>query len=237
MGDLDKKMKKTILSLFFYFLPCLTCVAGELDPVRVESLKNHVSRNLSTLHGWCSQEKALNFIDLVLEVKPDVCVDIGSFGGRSVLPVASALKFLDHGIVIAIDPWDKIEALKHFDPYEDHRHMDWWGKVDFFGIYNSFLNMISNHELGKYVHVLRLSSERAAPEVGDIDILYIDGNHSDAIALLDAKLYLPKVRSGGYIWVNDSTWTCMQPAIEFLQESCDPVRLIDNGNCILFKKR
>ncbi|HUD01937.1 MAG TPA: class I SAM-dependent methyltransferase [Rhabdochlamydiaceae bacterium] len=231
-------MKKIILSLFFCFLPCLTYAGGELDQAKVEALKNHVCRNLSTLHGWCSQEKAQNFIDLVLEVKPDVCVEIGTFGGSSVLPVASALKFLDHGIVYAIDPWDKIEALKYFDPYEDHRHMDWWGKIDFFGIYHSFLNMVSNHELGKYVKVLRMTSEKAADEVKEaIDILYIDGNHSEAIALLDVKLYLPKVRQGGYIWLNDSTWSCMQPAVELLQESCDAIRLIDNGNCILFKKR
>ena len=139
--------------------------------------------------------------------------------------------------MIAIDPWDKIETLKYMDPVEESAHMDWWGKVPFNTIYASYLNMINKHNLGKYCTTLRTTSEKAAPEVGAIDILYLDGNHSEVVSVKDVKLYLPKVRSGGYIWLNDSTWTNLQSSIELLQESCDVIRLIDNGNCILFKKR
>jgi len=205
------------------------------DPV--DDLKRHISHELKTLHGWCSEEKALNFIDLVLEVKPAVCVDIGAFGGKSVLPVASALKFLDKGVVIAIDPWDKIEALKHFEPTDDPRHLEWWGKVDFNSIYRGFAQMLQRNNLGKYCKVMKMTSEKAAPYIETIDILYLDGNHAEKMVTQDVQLYLPKIRSGGYIWLNDSTWTAMQPAIELLMESCDVIKLIDNGNCILFKKR
>ncbi|HEX2579775.1 MAG TPA: class I SAM-dependent methyltransferase [Rhabdochlamydiaceae bacterium] len=224
-------MKKHILLFLLFFAQLLH--ANET----VEELKRQVCQELPSIQGWCSKEKALNFIDLVLEVRPEVCVDIGTFGGRSVLPVASALKFLDHGIVIAIDPWDKIEALRHMDPVEESDHMDWWGKVSFNAIYASYLNLINKHNLGKYCRTIRATSEKAAPDVGTIDILYLDGNHSEVVSVKDVKLYLPKVRSGGYIWLNDSTWTQLQSSIELLQESCDVIRLIDNGNCILFKKR
>jgi Methyltransferase domain len=236
MGNLDKTMRKSIF-LLFCFLTCFAQANSDLNQTHVEALKVHVCGHLPNLMGWCTREKALSFIDLVLEVRPQVCVDIGSFGGSSVLPVASALKFLGQGVVIAIDPWDKIEALKHFDPFEDQRHMDWWGKVDFNQVYQSYLNMIRVHDLGKYCKTMKMTSEKAASQIPSIDILYIDGNHSEEIAAQDVMLYLPKVISGGYIWLNDSTWPCMQPAIALLQESCDVVRLIDNGNCILFKKR
>jgi hypothetical protein len=235
-------MKKLILLLLLFSIPCFALgfalADDEPGPEHVVALKVHVCAHLPYLHGWCSKEKALNFIDLVLQVKPQVCVEIGAFGGSSVLPVAYALKLLNKGIVIGIDPWDKIEVLKYFDPKEDAKNIEYWDKfVDFDNIYHSYLNMISYHGLEKYCKTLRMTSEKAASQLETIDILHIDGNHNEAVALQDVKLYLPKVRMGGYVWLNDSTWPCMQPAIELLQEHCDVVRLIDNGNCILFKKR
>lgn len=222
-------MKKSILVfvLFFSFL--------RADPA--DDLKKQVCHEIYTLHGWCTPEKALNFIDLVLEVKPEVCVDIGTFGGRSLFPVAAALKFLDKGVVIGIDPWDKVECLKHFDETDDPRHIDWWGRVDFNHIYRSFLQMLQRYNLEKYCKMIKATSEKAASQIETIDILYIDGNHAEHMVTKDVELYLPKIRTGGYIWLNDSTWTAMQPAIELLTESCDVIKLIENGNCILFKKR
>ena len=222
-------MKKIIL----IFVLCFSFLHAD----REEDLKKHVCSELYTLHGWCTAEKALNFIDLVLEVKPDVCVDIGTYGGRSLFPVASALKFLGKGIVIGIDPWDKIECLKHFEPTEDPRHVDWWSKVDFNSIYRSFIVMLQRYNLEKYCKVIKATSEKAAPQIDTIDILYIDGNHAEHMVTRDVQLYLPKIRIGGYIWLNDTTWTATQPAIELLTESCEVIKLIDNGNCILFKKR
>jgi len=97
--------------------------------------------------------------------------------------------------------------------------------------------MISHHGFEEYCLVLRSTSEQAVAAIGDIDILYLDGCHDEAVAAQDVKLYLPKVRPGGYIWINDSLWAALQPAIDLLLESCDFVKLIDGGNCILFRKR
>jgi hypothetical protein len=222
-------MKKMIL----FFLLCFSFLCAD----REGDLKKHVCNELPHLHGWCTTEKALNFIDLVLEVQPEVCVDIGTFGGRSLFPVASALKFLGKGIVIGIDPWDKIECLKHFEATDDPRHIDWWGKIDFNQIYRGFVQMLQKHNLEKYCKALKTTSEKASSQIESIDILYIDGNHAEHMVTQDVQLYLPKVRKGGYIWLNDTTWTAMQPAIELLTEGCDVIKLIENGNCILFKKK
>ncbi len=222
-------MKK--LALFFVL--CFSFLRAD----GVEDLKQHVCNELYSLHGWCTREKALNFIDLVLEVKPQVCVEIGVFGGRALFPVASTLKYLGQGVVIGIDPWDKIECMKYFEPTDNPQHVDWWGKVDFNFIYRAFLDMLRKYKLEKYCQAMKSTSEKAAPKIETIDILYIDGNHAEQIALQDVQLYLPKVRQGGYIWMNDTTWTSLQPAVELLTENCDVIKLIDNGNCILFKKR
>lgn len=233
MGDLDKTMRK-ILSFALFFIFCFASAHAEQD---VDALKQRVSNVLPHLEGWCSKEKALNFIDLVLDVQPDICVEIGVFGGASLFPVASALKFLGHGAIIAIDPWDRAECMKNFDPVKDKAHIEWWSKVNLTYIYYSYLNTLRRYEIEEYVMTLKLTAEKAAPEVGEIDILYIDGNHTEPSIMQDVSLYLPKVRSGGYIWLNDTLWESTQPAVEMLLESCDVIKLIDNGNCILFRKR
>lgn len=202
-----------------------------------DEFKRGVYKSLLSLEGWCSKEKASEFIDLVLEVKPEVCVEIGVFGGSSVFPVASTLKLLSHGKLLAIDPWDKIECIKYFDPTEDGEHLKWWGNLNINFIYYSYLNMLKKHDLEDYVITIRETSAKAAAQIDQIDILYIDGNHSEEVSSFDVQCYLPKVRMGGYIWYNDALSKDRQEGIELLLEKCDVVKLIEDGNCILFRKR
>jgi hypothetical protein len=229
-------MGETVKKILFFVVCVVSFLKADSDP-RVDGLKQRVCSAVPYLEGWGTTEKALNFIDLVLEVKPDVCVEIGVFGGRSLYPVASALKFLNHGIVYGIDPWDKFECIRYYDPVEDSANLIWWGKLNLNYIYSSYAAMLRKYELEKYCVTLRMTSESAASEIEQIDILHIDGNHSEQASLRDVSLYLPKVRTGGYIWMNDSSWPERQEAVDLLLRSCDAVKLIDGGNCILFKKR
>ncbi len=224
-------MKKAIT----YFL-LFTALSSFSTDSADKQLKQTVCNALPLISGWCSQEKALNFVDLVLEVKPQVCVDIGTFGGSSLFPVASTLKFLKQGFVIGIDPWDKTENLRNFDPVSDQINAIWWSTINFDSIYNSYNAMISNYGLTDYCITLKMTSEKAAAQIEHIDILYIDGGHSEAAFTTDVLLFLPKVRRGGYIWLNDTLWEQAQYAIELLLLQCEVIKLIDNGNCILFRK-
>lgn len=225
---------KKIFSLLLIFTAALL----NADVSKEQKLKDQVLNALPSVEGWCSKEKALNFIDLVLETKPDVCVEIGVYGGSSLFPVASTLKHLEHGIIIAIDPWDKIECIKYFDPVEDKVNLNWWGKLNLDYIYNLYLKMLKRYDLNEYCITIRAPSEEAVNEIDEpIDILHIDGNFSKEGTSQDVILYLPKVRSGGYIWINDALSTKRQEAVDMLNDACDVVKLIENGNCILFKKR
>ncbi|HSX11024.1 MAG TPA: class I SAM-dependent methyltransferase [Chlamydiales bacterium] len=213
------------------------CFSLSLYANPVDDLKAKVSQGLPNLYGWCTKEKALSFIDLVLEVKPDVCVEIGVFGGRSLLPVAATLQFLGRGVVIGVDPWSKEEAIRHFDPVKDQPHINWWAQVNYDEIYNSYLNMLTQYQLEDYVITLRTTSALASYAIGPIDILYLDGNHNERVSNRDVKLYLPKVRPGGYIWLNDSLLDNLQSSLNLLFETCDCLNVIDGGNTILFRKR
>ena len=120
-------MKKNLISfLAFLLVSPLFCTEGSID-----ALKEKVCRFQPSFVGWCSQEKALMLIDLTLELKPKVCVDIGVFGGSSLYPVAATLKFLDSGLIFGIDPWDKSETLKSFDPVRDQDSYKWWDDIDY----------------------------------------------------------------------------------------------------------
>jgi hypothetical protein len=183
-------MKKIFLALFLSL--------GLLHAAdREDFLKDQVCNLLPSLEGWCSREKALNFIELVLEMEPDVCVEIGAFGGASVFPVAS----------------------------------------DFNYVLDAYCTMLKRFGLNDFCITIKTTSEKAAMCLKSIDILHIDGSRDERVSAGDVQIYLPLVRSGGYVWINDALWPERQLAIGLLKESCDLIKTIDNGNCILFKKR
>lgn len=215
----------------------ILCIFSSLSSETVDELKYNVCDTIPEIWGWCSKEKALSFIDLVLEVKPQVCAEIGVFGGASLLPVACALKHLEQGVIVAIDPWDKLECIRYLDPDKDTKDLRWWAHQNLDHIYFGFISILRQFELEKICILLRATSKKASKVIGPIDILHIDGNHYANVAMEDVLLYLPKVRSGGYIWFNDATWATLQPAIKVLSESCDIIKTVDNGNCVLFRKR
>ncbi len=224
-------MNKLIL-----FFCCISVVYSE-QTVSIDELKKEIVEILPELYGWCSKEKAMNYMDLVLEVKPSLCVEIGVFGGASLLPVAVALDYLQRGTVVAIDPWDKIECIRYLDPDLDTENLRWWTHINLDHVYYSFVQLLRQFEVEKSTLILRKTSKKAAPIIGAIDILHLDGNHYPKMVLEDATLYVPKVKKGGYVWLNDSSWAAFKPAIDLILESCDIVKTIDGGNCTLFKKR
>lgn len=222
------------MKLFAFFASLGILFAAEPDPVL---LKEQAAEGLKTIPGWCTREKSDSFIDLVLETKPHIWVEIGVFGGSSLFPAASALQALGEGIVIAIDPWDKIEALRHLDPAKNWRDWDWWSRVNLREIERGFRQMLEDRQLQNTVAILKMPSKDAASKIRKIDILTIDGNLSEEGVLEDVRLYLPKVVPGGYVWLNDALNTSRQTTQDLLLLSCQLIRSIDGGNCLLFQKR
>ncbi len=201
----------------------------------IDVIKKTITQQLPSVEGWCSEEKSNAMIDLIVDVEPEVCVEIGVFGGASILPTAMALKYLDKGVVYAIDPWANVECTKNYE--EGDANHSWWSEVNLEYIYNSFIWLLKNNHIEDYCVVLQETSASASPKIPEIDILHIDGNHSEECSVFDVTTYLPKVKSGGYIWMDDFDWRTTGRAIELLREECDEIIAVDNGNCVLFQKR
>lgn len=185
--------------------------------------KNYQSKVLSyqsQIPGWCSLEKAAAMMDLIYEVRPEICVEIGVFGGSSIYPTASALKFLQHGKVYAIDPWKTSPCLEGYAP--ENANYQWWGQVNLEQIYLGFIEMLRKFQILSYCEVFRMRSDESLDLFVDnsIDILHIDGNHTEDVAISDAQMYLPKVKKGGYIWFDDINWATTGPAVAFLSLYC-----------------
>ncbi len=203
----------------------------------VENLKGQIAYILYGITGWCSENKAMEFVDLVLETKPKVYVEIGVYEGASFFPAAMALKFLGSGIAYAVDPWDTYECIRYYDKIQDEAQWRWWASIDLDKAYGHFLRLLNTYHLEGCSRVLRKTSVEAAAEIGEIDILHLDGDHSETMSLKDVQVYLPKVKSGGYIWLNDALWRERGDAVDFLLEFCDVAKVIESANCVLFKKR
>jgi len=207
-----------------------------------EDLTKKVISCLPKLIGWCSDEKAEEIIDLILEEKPKVYVEIGVFGGSSLFPVLATFKYLKQGKVYAIDSWSNDVCIKNLDDTDPNKK--WWEKVDLKQVHNSFKSMLKNYKMEKICKIFKCTSENALKNFEDnsIDVLHIDGNYSEETTYNDVVKYLPKVKKDGFIWLSNIYWYVngempREKAFEYLFDNCSDLMLfVDNGNCVLFQK-
>jgi hypothetical protein len=192
----------------------------------------------SQIPGWCSLEKAEKMMNLIYNSHPKICVEIGVFGGSSISPTAQALKYLNQGVVFAIDPWTNQDCTEGYS--SEDANYKWWNSIDMENILSQFKLMLSSHGLTPYCKILRTTSELAITtfENDSIDILHVDGNHSEESALRDVMLYFPKVKKNGYIWFDDVNWSSTNKAVQYLKEHCTLNLDYSIGNsCYLFQKQ
>ena len=195
---------------------------------------------LPKIQGWCTLEKASKLANLIIENKLEICVEIGVFGGSSLIPQAMALKNNGKGMIYGIDPWNNDCALEEMI-HDDHKK--WWSELNLEDVYNHCSSNIESFGLSQFCTLIRSKSENVVDKFEDnsIDLLHIDGNHSEVLSYKDATLYLPKVKTGGYIMFDDIWWSevdnyvTTRKAIVYLLEYCDRVDVINN-DCLLLRK-
>lgn len=170
---------------------------------------------MDQLEGWCSKSKASILMDLVFMLKPQIAVEIGVFGGKSLVPMAFALKVADGGTIYGIDPWDSHESIDGMDGV----NYDWWGSIDHEKILKGLQMKIAEFEINDHVLLIKSTSEQA-PLIYNIDLLHIDGNHSEKSSFIDVTKWVPLVRRGGVIILDDITWGTMGKAVKWLDENC-----------------
>jgi predicted O-methyltransferase YrrM len=205
----------------------------------LDSVLAEVSKALPEISGWCKPEKAQALVETILSRQPELCVELGVFGGSSLIPQALALKDLGKGRVVGIDPWKTDAALEEMN---DSRNIEWWGKQDLESVYRHCEGNIKKYGVAQYCHLIRDKAENVVNSFADasIGMLHIDGNHAELPAYKDATLWLPKVQSGGIVFFDDVWWTdghdepTTRKAIVYLLEHCAKIRLVHD--CMILQK-
>ena len=156
----------------------------------------------STLPGWCQREKWVRMCNGIMADKPAAIVEIGVFGGSSLLPMAVAASTYG-GIVYGIDPWAVEPCLVGM---EDKANRDWWQQnVDLETIYRDLTLQVAKLGL-QNVELIRQTSDATA-FVQPIGLLHIDGNHSYEPCRRDFRKWIPMVKAGGVVVCDDVGWS------------------------------
>ncbi len=194
-------------------------------------LFNRITDIVPKLEGWCTIDKALDLAATVLTLRPEVSVEIGVFGGKSVIPIALAHSAIGKGQVWAIDPWAANESVKGQNAENDA----WWSKLDHDSVHRKFVDAVVQEGLMGQIHIIRDTSDNVKPP-NKIDFLHIDGNHGPQ-AFKDAKRFAPNVRVGGVVFLDDLGWDggAVGKAAEFLGDS-GFIRLYDRDSGAMFQR-
>ena len=168
-----------------------------------------IDLNLTTLPGWCTPEKGKRMA--ALATGASLCVELGVFGGRSLVAMALSLRGQGFGRVHGIDPYTAAAALEgDNDPAND----EWWGGLDYEDIARAAQGAIGRLGLVNFAQLILLPSREAVSSYADgtIDVLHQDSNHSEEISCEEVSLWTSKIRPGGYWIFDDTDWPSTQKA-------------------------
>ena len=190
---------------------------------------------IESLDGWCSLEKANLMYNLVLENKPNLIVELGVYGGRSLVPMALAQLENGAGVIKGIDPWSIDASL---EGNHTEQSLGGWEGVNYPYIYERCSKAIDNHKLTN-CELIRMKSQDAVNLFVDnsIDILHQDGNHSEELTCLEVELYMSKLKSGGY-WISDDVnFDTIKKSLKLIEQHCDLIPHNAKTPFAVYKKR
>lgn len=175
--------------------------------------------------GGCSVEKAAHMAQLIKNNHLKATLDIGVYRGRSFFPQALAHKLYTDGVVYGVDPYSNADAIQY-----DHPELQ--DALDRFAAYTNFAVLFSQvvsfqeaYGLTQNSILLRQRSDEAVIYFKthniEFDLIHIDGNHDTNVVLSDVQLYLPLLKPGGYLVLDDISWASVKPAVDFAMQHAE----------------
>jgi predicted O-methyltransferase YrrM len=184
---------------------------------RALPLEEKVSRCLETTDGWCSPKKAAWLARLIVSRQVKNILEVGIFGGKSLIPMALAVQSAGGGTVIGVEPWSADVAIS--EPTNETNDA-WWASINFAQVKERFFANAARYGVLAMIKVMETDSDSAFRflEPGDrqFDLIHIDGAHSPERALRDAKSWSKLVKKGGLVVFDDIGWPSVAPARDFL---------------------
>ena len=159
--------------------------------VRIHLLYNNninkeiIMMNTDTrVEGWLTRNEG-ELLYLMARSCRHPLVEIGSYKGKSTIHLGMGSQDGHQPTVYAVDTWH-----------------DYFGSGD---TKDEFRKNIDAMGLNEIISPIRSPSNKAVNKFQDgiLDLVFIDGNHN--LALEDYRLWLPKLRDGGFMVVHDTT--------------------------------
>jgi len=172
--------------------------------------------------GGCPIEKALYLANAIVKNNMKCTLEIGVYRGRSLVPQAIAHKRTG-GLAIGVDPFRKSSAKELESPAEHAAEIDrWLESTDFDGIHAELAAALTELELNPYVNLIRATSDEALPRAKEyaLDMLHIDGNHDSVFVRRDLANYLPLLKQGGLLIMDDIDWPSVAVCLDDVEASC-----------------
>lgn len=171
------------------------------------------------LSGWCTVDKARRLVAIASRLpQPASCVEVGVHGGRSLVALAAGLRAAGYGQIIGVDSYAAADCLEG-DQSDVDKQL--WSTTDYEALYREAVSAIERRDYGisTYASVMRERSEAFSRCVVDasLNLIHLDGNHSELVSCRDVAMWLPKMRSQS-VWICDDTnWPSMQKALGMLE--------------------
>lgn len=182
------------------------------------------------LPGWPMPQREAQMAQLILDTRPNIVVELGVYGGRSLIPQSLALKYNGFGHIYGIDAWDAETVAKNAALGEDPITQKQLNIA-----YTACLDRIKELDLVRWATLLPWDSHEETEGFGNIDILNIDAGHSDQSSCRDVEVWLPRVRRGGFIWFDDVQWPSVKKALGMIEQHCEIES--DQGLYRLYRKK
>lgn len=152
--------------------------------------------------GFLDADEGARLYDLAIEVSAHgPCLEVGSYCGKSTIYLASACR--EHGgVLFAVDHHRGSEEHQVGEAYHDPELYDAVAKrMDSFWAFRRTLVLA---ELEATVVPIVASSALVGRHwTTPLQLVFIDGGHSQAAALADYAAWSPHVAAGGYLAIHD----------------------------------
>lgn len=172
--------------------------------------EKRLSTVMPALEGWCSTEKALKLVEVIITHKIDQVIEIGIYGGKSLVPMALAVKEVNpNGRCIGIDAWDTKVAVQE---KTSEGNDEWWSRLDIIRIKNDFLKYLCESSLAGIIRIIELPATESLAIFrrwryrNQFGLIHIDGNHSARQSLRDLKMAYSVLPANGIIVLDDINW-------------------------------
>jgi hypothetical protein len=170
-----------------------------------------IERELPGLPGWCTPKKGKRIAELARDAH--LIVELGVFGGRSLVAMALALRDSsnDFSRVDGIDPYTPAAALEGTN---DPANSAWWSALDYEAVARAAQEALYRLELMPYARLVRMLSREVVGFYADgtLDLLHQDANHAEETTCEEVALWVPKIRPGGYWIFDDTNWESTRKA-------------------------